>query len=167
MQRESVRFRAKTEEDNQFLLYLYATTRANEMQMVPWTNEEKVQFLTMQFHAQKDHYEKYYDECQFLVIETTEGEPIGRLYIDRKPDDIRIVDIALVPQHRGKGLGRVLLQEILDEAAANGQSVTIHVESYNPAFHLYDRLGFQEIDTNGVYKLMKWDPPGRVAAETT
>ena len=158
MQRESVRFRTKTASDDQFLLYLYATTRASEMQMVPWTDEQKAQFLVMQFQAQKDYYETHYDDCEFLVIETTEGVPIGRLYIDRKPEDVRIVDIALVPEHRGKGLGRILLQEILDGAAANGQSVSIHVESYNPALQLYYRLGFEEIDTNGVYKLMKWQP---------
>lgn len=159
MQRESVRYRAKTEQDDPFMLFLYATTRVDEMQLVPWTDEQKAQFLTQQFQAQKDHYEKYYDNCEFLVIETTGGEPIGRLYVDRKPDDIRIVDIALVPQYRGKGLGRVLLQEILDEAAGSGRTVSIHVESYNPALHLYHRLGFEEIDTNGVYKLMQWRPP--------
>jgi ribosomal protein S18 acetylase RimI-like enzyme len=57
----------------------------------------------------------------------------------------------------------VLLQEVLDEGAASGRSVSIHVESYNPALRLYDRLGFREIDTNGIYKLMEWRP--QVAAK--
>ena len=159
MQREHVRFRPKTDEDDPFLLYLYATTRAHEMAMVEWTDQQKVEFLTMQFRAQKEYYETQYDNCEFLVLETLEGQPVGRLYIDRAPHDIRIVDIALLPEIRGKGLGRVLLQEIIDEAAATNRAVTIHVEIFNPALHLYYRLGFQDVETNGVYKLMEWRAP--------
>lgn len=156
--RETVRYRPATEDDVPFFSRLYATTREAELNQVPWSDEEKARFLDMQFRAQKIHYETHYDNCDFLVIER-DGAPIGRLYIDRLPDDIRIVDIALMPESRGQGLGRILLQEILDEAAASGRTVSIHVEHFNPAMRLYERLGFQHIDTNGVYHLMKWTAP--------
>ena len=153
--RESIRYRPATEEDLPFLFALYASTRADEMRMVQWNDGEKLAFLEMQFRAQKSHYEEFYSDAEHLVIEK-DGAPIGRLYIDRAPEDIRIVDIALLPEARGGGIGTMLLREILDEAAASSRVVSIHVEIYNPAKHLYERLGFQYVETTGIYQLMKW-----------
>lgn len=158
--RESIRFRPTTPEDVPFLRLVYGTTRDDEMRQVPWSDEEKAAFLDMQFAAQKQHYEQFYPLCEFLVIEL-EGEGIGRLYIDRGESDIEIVDISLLPEHRGRGIGRMLLEEILEEGRLTGKKVSIYVEHYNPARHLYDRLGFRHVDTNGVYHKMEW------AAEAT
>ncbi|HVR40296.1 MAG TPA: GNAT family N-acetyltransferase [Thermoanaerobaculia bacterium] len=153
--RELIRYRPATEDDVPFFLRLYATTREDELRQVPWTDEQKRFFVEMQFSAQKAHYEQHYCDAEFLVIEK-EGSAIGRLYIDRAPEDICIVDIALMPEHRGSGIGSILLKEILDEAAASSRAVKIYVEHFNPAMRLYERLGFRHIDTNGVYHLMEW-----------
>ncbi|MGZ7080036.1 MAG: GNAT family N-acetyltransferase [Thermoanaerobaculia bacterium] len=153
--RASVTFRPCSPGDAPFLRYLYGTTREDEMLRVPWSDQQKAEFLDMQFRAQASHYADYYPDAAFLMIEM-EGHSIGRLYVDRRDDVIEIIDIALLPQYRGRGLGRLLLQEILDEAQESGKRVTIYVENYNPARHLYDRLGFRHIDTNGVYHLMEW-----------
>lgn len=153
--REAIRFRSTTPEDVPFLLYLYATTRAGEMELVPWTAEQKSAFLLQQFMAQKQSYEELRPDCQFLAIEL-DGKAIGRLYIDREEDNIEIVDIALLPEFRGRGIGRMLLEEILEEGRQTSKSVGIYVEHFNPARRLYDRLGFRHIDTNGVYHLMQW-----------
>jgi ribosomal protein S18 acetylase RimI-like enzyme len=153
--REAIRFRPTTPDDVPFLRRVYATTREDEMQRVPWSEDQKAAFLDMQFAAQKKHYEEFYPQCDFLVIEL-EGEGIGRLYLDRGETDIEIVDIALLPEHRGRGIGRMLLDEILEEGRATGKKISIYVEHYNPARHLYDRLGFRHVDTNGVYHKMEW-----------
>ncbi|HUP41984.1 MAG TPA: GNAT family N-acetyltransferase, partial [Thermoanaerobaculia bacterium] len=84
--------------------------------------------------------------------------PIGRLYVDRWKDQIRLVDIALLPEHRGAGLGRAILEELLAEGDRSGLPVTIHVELNNPALRLYRRLGFRHVDSNGIYYLMRWEP---------
>ena len=87
------------------------------------------------------------------------GTPIGRLYVYRADEkDIRIVDITLAPSARGGGVGTQLLLEVMREARAAGKSVSIHVEQFNPALSLYRRLGFVEVDTHGVYNLMRWQP---------
>lgn len=156
--RDLIRFRPATDDDIPFLSALYATTREDEMKLVPWTDEEKAAFLKMQFDAQKYHYDRNYPDCEFLVIEKS-GESIGRLYIERFPDEICIVDIALMPEHRGSGLGTMLLKEILEEAEQTNRVVSIYVESFNPALRLYQRLGFEHIDTNGVYNKMRWSAP--------
>ena len=153
--RSAIVFRRCTDADVPFLRHLYGTTRDQELRLVPWTDEQKRQFLDMQFAAQKTHYEQHYPDCEFLVIEMDQA-PIGRLYVDRGDDDIRITDIALLPEFQGRGIGRMLMEEILEEGRATRKRVTIHVEHYNPALRLYDRLGFRHVDTNGVYHLMEW-----------
>lgn len=150
--------RAARDEDRPFLRELYASTRADEMALVPWTPEQKAEFLTSQFEAQDRYYREHYPDCTFDVLWSGE-ERIGRLYVDRRPEELRVVDIALLPDWRGQGLGRSLMQGILDEAAGQGLPVRIHVERGNPAMHLYARLGFRSVGGTPVYDLLEWSPP--------
>lgn len=153
--RETITFRPETEDDVEFLYRLYVSTRAEEIAIVPWTDEQKEMFLRQQFGAQRAHYLKNYAQAEYsLILEN--DVPIGRLYVNRLQDDVRIMDIALLSEHRRRGIGKMLLQEILDAARAEGKSVSIHVETFNPALHLYERLGFKQIDTNGPYLLLEW-----------
>ena len=84
------------------------------------------------------------------------SEPIGRLYVDRRTEEIRIIDIALLPEYRGKGVGSKLIRALLDEAEQERMPVRIHVERFNPALRLYRRLGFKVVEDEGVYYLMEW-----------
>lgn len=150
-----ISLRARRDDDLEFLARLYSTTRAGEMMLLDWSAEEKDAFLAMQFEAQTRHYDEHYADAEFLVIER-EDQPIGRLYLQTRDDEIRIVDIALLPENRRSGIGGRLLQMVLDEAAETGKAVRIHVEQNNPALTLYRRLGFRKIDDLGVYHLMEW-----------
>jgi ribosomal protein S18 acetylase RimI-like enzyme len=143
--------------DEVLLFSIYASTREEEMAMVPdWTAEQKTAFLTQQFQAQHQYYQQMYQNKQFGILLYNE-QPAGRLYLDHRADEVRIVDIALLPDFRGLGLGEGALRGILNEAAAAGKRVTIHVERQNRARHLYDRLGFRVInEDNPVYLLMEW-----------
>ena len=87
-----------------------------------------------------------------------DGRPAGRLYVDRRPGDLRIVDIALLPAFRGRGIGAGLIAGLQHEAAAEGRIVSIHVEVHNPAAQLYERLGFAIAADLGVYRRMEWTP---------
>ncbi|MFQ5935563.1 MAG: GNAT family N-acetyltransferase [Acidiferrobacterales bacterium] len=157
IERRSVTLRPIGPDDEAFLCALYASTRAAEMAMVDWDDNQKRIFLEMQFNTQHKFYQEHFANAAFLVIETN-GEAIGRLYVDRRDDEIRLLDIALLPQYRNGGLGGALMQELLDEAAAAGKPLRLHVESFNPAQRLYERLGFAKLETNGVYELMEWRP---------
>jgi ribosomal protein S18 acetylase RimI-like enzyme len=148
-------FRRITETDLAFLAKLYASTRADELAVTGWTEDVKAQFLEQQFRAQHAHYQQYYPEADWLVTMRA-GEDIGRLYIERWPSQHCVIDIAFLPEHRGKGLGAALLRDLMDEAAAEGKDVSIHVEKFNPAMRLYRRLGFVTEEDKGVYDLMRW-----------
>ncbi len=142
------------DEDRELLFRVYAGTREEELAPVPWTPEQKEAFLRMQFDAQHAYYQEHYAGADFDVV-LADGEPVGRLYLARWTSEHRIVDIAILPGHRGRGLGSELLRRILAEADGAGKPVTIHVEMHNPVRRLYDRLGFVPVEERGVYLLME------------
>ncbi|MCB2154818.1 GNAT family N-acetyltransferase [bacterium] len=152
---EDLVLRPERETDVPFLQELYASTRADELAQVDWPEEQKSDFLLQQFQAQREHYLKAYSDDEFSIIEFN-GKPVGRLYLGRWPSEVRVIDIALLPSFRGMGLGGGLMGNILSEARDAGKPVRIHVEKFNPALHLYERLGFQVLEDKGVYLLMEW-----------
>jgi GNAT superfamily N-acetyltransferase len=153
----SLHLRPENQADLEFLYRLYATTRAQEMALTDWNAAQKETFLRMQFLAQREHYLRYYPNASFQVI-THEARPIGRLYVDRWEKEIRIMDIILLPEFCGQGLGGGLIRAVLEEGARTGKLVTIHVEQFNPAYRLYQRLGFSLAEDKGVYHLLRWTP---------
>jgi ribosomal protein S18 acetylase RimI-like enzyme len=153
-----ITLRPATDGDYDFMRRLYASTRAEEMEHFPFDEAAKTAFLDQQFAAQFEHYGIHYPTCERNIV-LRDGVPVGRLWIDEWRDQIRLVDISLLPECRGTGIGTMLLHDVLTRGAAVGKPVTIHVEAFNPALHLYQRLGFEKVDTNGIYFLMRWTPP--------
>jgi ribosomal protein S18 acetylase RimI-like enzyme len=149
-----VRLRPAEEADRPFLVDLYASTREQELAQVDWDDAQKRAFIEHQFTAQDAHYRQNYPGATLDVIEV-DGERAGRLYVFRGKGDIRIMDIALAPPFRGRGIGTQLLRALVDEADASGRKLSIHVEYNNPARSLYQRLGFQPVGEHGVYLLME------------
>lgn len=143
--------------DAEFLFEVYASTRAEELGGVDWDEAQKDAFLRQQFGAQHAWYTTQYDSASFHVV-VVDGHPAGRLYVARWAEEMRIMDIALLPQHRGHGVGRALLDDLIAEAAAAAKPLTIHVERFNPALRLYLRLGFTVAEDKGVYLLLARPP---------
>ena len=150
-------FRPVVEVDKDFLCRLYASTRTEELAQTGWNEIQKQAFLRQQFEAQHVFYQERFAGASFELI-LLDKKPIGRLYVDCRADEIRIIDIALLPDVRNQGIGGHLLRELLNEAGAAHIPLRIHVEHYNPALRLYQRLGFRHIDDNGVYYLMEARP---------
>jgi ribosomal protein S18 acetylase RimI-like enzyme len=161
----STALRPALPEDEPLLLEVYASTRADELKLVPWTDEEKHGFIQMQFNAQRQHYTKYYPDAQWLIV-MTEDAPIGRLIVDRAGEEILLMDIALLPPYRNQGIGTALIRDLLAEAQHTDRQVRLHVEFFNPAMRLYERFGFTTISESGVYFEMEWRPmAGRPVAD--
>jgi Acetyltransferases len=165
MNETGIALRPATDADYAFMRQLYGDSRAEEMEHFPFDDAQKKAFLDQQFAAQFEHYGIHYPTCERNIIER-DGVPIGRLWIDEWRDQIRLVDIALTPESRSLGIGSQLLHDVLRRGAAAGKPVTIHVEGFNPALRLYQRLGFEKVDTNGVYFLMRWTAPQVKTAST-
>ena len=157
--RLDVTYRESTDEDLGFMALVYASTRVEEVAATGWPVEVQHQFLAHQADAQHRHYRAHYPNAEWLVIERS-GEPVGRLYIDEWPSQFRLIDISLLPEGRGKGIGGAILADLQEAAAGKGKALSIHVERNNPAMSLYLRLGFAKVDEHGVYDLMEWKPEG-------
>jgi ribosomal protein S18 acetylase RimI-like enzyme len=152
---EVITLRPIAQEDEKFLCEVYASTRVEELAQVPWSDEQKAAFLYMQFSAQHQYYQEHYPRAAFDVI-LVAGEPAGRLYVHRGADELRIVEIAILPAWRNKRVGTHLLGALQAEAALARKPLRIHVERLNPALSLYERLGFKMIEDRGVYLFLEW-----------
>jgi ribosomal protein S18 acetylase RimI-like enzyme len=144
--------------DRDLLFRVYASTREDELALTNWDDAQRTAFLTQQFTAQATHYREHYPGAVFNLI-LLDGDPVGRLYLHRRPSEVRIMDIALLPPHRNRGIATALLRDLQTEAAVAAKPLTIHVEQFNPALRLYTRLGFRPIAEHGVYLLMEWRAP--------
>lgn len=149
----AIHLRPATDEDRAFLLTVYSETRTEELSVVPWTDDQKAAFLRMQFEAQDTWYRQVYPGAAFLVI-LRDRTPIGRLYVARSDAEVRVVDIALLPEHRGQGIGSGLIADLLATADRDGLPVTLRVEPWNPAKRLYERLGFEVREQGDVYETL-------------
>jgi ribosomal protein S18 acetylase RimI-like enzyme len=148
--------RPVTPADDAFLLRVYAGTRAEELAAVPWSDEQKAAFVAHQFAAQSAHYAQHYTGMSADVV-LLDGTPAGRLLVARWEREIRIVDIALLPEFRGTGAGGELLAGLIAEAREAGKVLSIHVERQNRAMRLYERLGFRPVAEEGVYLRLELD----------
>ena len=152
-----VTLRAVESSDVPLLFAVYASTREEELAQVDWAPDQKRAFLWQQFSAQDRYYRENYPGATFDVV-LRDDEPAGRLYVARWADEIRIMDVAMLPAHRNAGIGGGLIRSILDEGSRTGKRVTIHVEVHNRAARLYHRLGFVPREDRGMYVLLEWDP---------
>jgi ribosomal protein S18 acetylase RimI-like enzyme len=147
--------RPESDADMAFLRHLYASTRAAELALTTWSDAQKLAFTDSQFGLQRHHYRTYYPATEWGVLEDN-GVPMGRLYLQRRTSTLLILDIALLPQWRGRGLGTALMEWVCAQAHAAGKTVTVAVEKNNRAQMLYRRLGFREVADYGVHWDMEW-----------
>ena len=152
---EGLVLRDERTDDETFLRQLYASTRVDEIAITGWNAEQADGFLRMQFDLQRLHYRRHYPDASYLVVELN-GRRIGRLYVNYTRDDVRLLDVALVPDTRGKGIGRGLLERVIEEATRLGAPVTLHVSVANPAaLRLYERLGFRTLKQDAMNLFME------------
>ncbi|WP_309667144.1 GNAT family N-acetyltransferase [Tabrizicola sp.] len=150
-----VRLRPVHPDDKEFIYSVYASARAEEMAIVPWNDEQREMFLRSQFAAQQKHYQGYYPEATHQIILLSE-QPVGRLYVDRQEQEIRILDITILPGDRGRGIGGPLVRQLMNEAATTNRRLTIYIESFNRSRSLFERLGFVPVEETGVHLLFEW-----------
>lgn len=152
----NIKLQTEAEADIPFLLGLYADSRAEELSVMPWTPEQKNQFLEQQFMAQRSHYDQHYQGASFDLI-LLEATPVGRLYVHRGIE-IRLMDIIVSLPYQKRGIAKWCFEQLFVEARASGLDITLHVEVNNHAKDWYKRMGFLELETEatGVYVKMRW-----------
>lgn len=149
--------RSAQPEDEEFLFQLYASTRENEFRTLGFERAQIEPLLRMQFTAQRQWYETAYPGSDHQIT-MLDGAPVGRLMVHRTAEALVLVDIALVPEHRGKGIGEGLLRDLLEDSAKRGLPVRLQVLKNNAAARLYERLGFLKTGEDQMYWHMERKP---------
>lgn len=147
--------RPVSSDDEDFLFEVYASTRAEEVAALPWDADQRDAFLRIQFAAQQQDYQRRFPDGDHRLM-LLDGRPAGRVYLARSEKEIRILDIALLPEHRHKGIGTRMIKDLLKEASQSGKPVRVYVEQFNPALGLFERLGFSRAGDIGTHFLMEW-----------
>jgi GNAT superfamily N-acetyltransferase len=153
----AIALRPARREDDEFLCSVYGSSRELELEQVPWSAEQREAFIRFQFEAQRQHYQTEYPEAEHQII-LINGQPVGRLYVDRRATEIRIMDITLLTASRGQGAGARLIEGLMEEARQSRKRLTIYIESFNRSRRLFERLGFNVVEQDGFLLLFEWRP---------
>jgi ribosomal protein S18 acetylase RimI-like enzyme len=152
--RRGLVLRASAPDDRNFLQQVFIGTRAPEFAAAGLDADAIHGLLVQQFTMQDEYYRRHYPKGRFDVV--LDGAcRIGRLYHDWHSGEARIIDIALLPEYRGAGIGTRLMKTIVAEAARRALAVSLYVELDNPVRGFYRRLGFEAIGEDGVYERMR------------
>jgi len=150
-----ITFRPVGPDDEPFLLEVYGSTRDEELALTGWDEQQRGVFLKMQLDAQHVHYRGQYPAAEYLVI-LMNGDAVGRVYLAQTADEIRILDITVLPEKRGAGIGTAIVEALKPVAEATDKQLGIYVESFNRSLVLFERLGFVRSGENGYSYLMRW-----------
>ncbi|HEY4678240.1 MAG TPA: GNAT family N-acetyltransferase [Candidatus Angelobacter sp.] len=150
----NTRLRSSLPEDRDFLFRLYASTRSQELSALGWPAVQQEAFLRMQFNAQQQWYAATYSTAVSQIIEN-DHQPIGRMMVQHEPGIWRLVDISLLPEHRGQGIGGELIRALIKECVQSGAVLQLQVLNTNPAQRLYTRLGFIKTGEDQIYTQME------------
>lgn len=159
MTQAAVTLRPVSASDEGFLFRVFKGVHEQTFAPLDLPAEQKDELLRMQFVAQQGQYRQQYPNADFdlILYESTE---IGSLYALRGPDRFVLIDIALLPEYRNGGIGANLVQSLIAEAHASRKSLDAHVQRDNPAWRLWQRLGFEQAGDDGVYLRIRVPPPG-------
>ena len=154
---ETLELRPVSEADRDFLLRVYADARRDELERTNWPDEQKRLFVEHQFDAQTRHYREVYPASKHLIINWND-EPVGRLFISSDPEEIAILDVTVLEEYRGRGIGTRIIESLTSDAAASQQRVRIYVEFFNPSGAFFQRRGFEPAEQDGIYIKFVWSP---------
>jgi ribosomal protein S18 acetylase RimI-like enzyme len=146
-----------TENDSEFFMELFSEIKGSELLLHSWPPTIREQLLSMQYRGfMKSIQEEYPNHEDFLIL--FQSKMAGRLQIEKNDSFFRIINISLMPDFRGKGIGSYILKNILKEANLRQIPVELDVDVSNPAFFVYQNLGFNIIYCDEVKILMKYFP---------
>ncbi len=149
--------RPQEKKDDSFIESVYRSTREDELKITNWPEPLRVAFITMQSTAQLTDYRTTFPNAAFQVI-VYNKQDAGRLYTHESEEEIRLIDITLLPTFRGKGIGTFLLKALIKRSETVKKKISLHVDPVNPALELYRSAGFIYIKNEGRHYYMERMP---------
>jgi ribosomal protein S18 acetylase RimI-like enzyme len=152
---KSISLRPATVDDQEFLLALYKSSRGDDLRGLGWEEERIDDFLEMQYAAYQNFLTSDHPDIQDQIV-LSFGEPVGHLAVEHRPEEIRLVDVSLIPEQRQHGTGTLLIQELQTQAAAAKRPLRLQVIRFSRAVGLFERLGFRRTSETGSHFQMEW-----------
>lgn len=153
----SIITRPATSDDERFLLQVYKSSRGDDLRGLDWDEDRISEFLEMQYEAQKRFFEGDYQNANDEVV-LVDSKPAGRLIVERRDHEIRLIDLGLLPAYRNHGLGTAIIRDLQEEATAATKSLRLQVIRFSRAVNLFERLGFLRTSETGTHFQMEWKP---------
>jgi GNAT superfamily N-acetyltransferase len=153
----SLSLRLVTEADKEFLLELYQSSRGDDLRQLGWDEDRVSEFLSFQHDAQELFYQTDHEQASDEIV-LVAGQPAGRLIVEQRENEIRCIEIALLPAHRGAGAGTRMLRELQAQARQTNKPLRLQVIRFNRAITLFERLGFERTSETGTHFQMEWRP---------
>jgi GNAT superfamily N-acetyltransferase len=154
---QSISLRPVTADDEGFLLEIYKSSRGDDLRGLGWTEDRISEFLGMQYEAQQRFFESEYKRAVDEIV-LFDGKPAGRLVVERREHEVRLIDVALLPEHRNRGIGSFLIRKLQDEARLERKPLRLQVIRFNRAVNLLERLGLVRTSETGTHFQMEWTP---------
>jgi ribosomal protein S18 acetylase RimI-like enzyme len=149
-------------DDQEFLYLLFYSVYLEKLHPVPMSEEEKKQLLDLMYQGFTQHYNsRAISSDDRLVL--LNNESIGRIILLQTCEEIRLADLAILPQYRGRGIGSALISQVQTESVMSKRPIRLQVARFDRALRLYQRLGFYKTDAIGPYLHLEWSskPPGQ------
>jgi ribosomal protein S18 acetylase RimI-like enzyme len=157
LSRAAITLTPVTSEDHDFLLRLYQSSRGDDLRELGWNEDRISEFLEIQHEAHQNFLATDHPNIVDQIV-SLDGQPAGRLAVEERPDEIRLIDLALVPERRNHGLGTHLIQLVQEEARSARLPLRLQVIRFNRAVGLFERLGFTRTSETGTHFQMEWNP---------
>jgi ribosomal protein S18 acetylase RimI-like enzyme len=157
MPEESITLRPATEDDQEFLLELYKSSRGDDLRGLGWSEDRVGEFLEMQYEAHSKFLDNDHPGIDDQII-LSDGAAVGHLAVEPRADEIRLVDLSLVSASRNHGTGTLLIQELQTQSAAAQRPLRLQLIRFNRAVGLFERLGFRRTSETGTHFQMEWLP---------
>jgi ribosomal protein S18 acetylase RimI-like enzyme len=156
---EAIDLRPATAEDQGFLVAVYKSSRGDDLRDLGWDKDRIDVFLEMQYQAQRTFDQTDHSRATDEIV-LCSGQRAGRLLVDADEDEIRFIDLALLPEYRDRGLGTYLVRRLQKQASAANKPLRLQVIRFSRAVNLFERLGFSRTSETGTHFQMEWKPPG-------
>jgi ribosomal protein S18 acetylase RimI-like enzyme len=161
---EQFKTRMATAEDEPMLFRLFADEKAREFAPLGWSEEQLRPLLEMQYRARQVSYAQSYPAAVDTILCLEDGTPVGRCWMERQPTCYRIIDMAVLPEHRNRGIGGWALRQMQQTATLEQVALRLSVTRNNAALQLYERLGFLRAGGDELSYEMEWRPATMSAA---
>ena len=152
---QSIALRPAVLADEEFLFELFTINRSDELKSLDWGPERIEEFLTQQYAAQRRFLQADYPQANQLMI-LRGSDRLGAIVVERSEQEIRLVDLVLLPEYRNAGVGTLLIKELLAETAGVGVIFRVQIMRTNPAVALFERLGLVKTGETGSHYQMEW-----------